>query len=142
MVGSSPGFDRRSRSHRCGFTLVELMLAMALLGLFFAVFTPLLLGVARERREAVREQVAWQHAQNLLEDVTHRPWEELTAAVVPPPGDDPPLTGYRQQITVTEVPGPPRCKRVTVTVTWTPRPLVDRTLTLSGWVWPPAETQP
>lgn len=140
MSHSLPLLDRVTR--RSGFTLVELMLAMSLLGIFFAVLTPLLLGVARERREAVHEQLVWQHTQNLLEEVTHRPWNEVTPATEPPTTDEPKLPGYRQRLTVTEVSGPPRCKRVTLTVTWTTRPGVDRTLTLSGWMWPPAEVQP
>lgn len=132
---------------RRGFTLVELMLALSLLGIFFAVFTPLLLGVARERREAVREQVAWQQAQNLLEELTHRPWNDVTAAAALPEltaAEMAYLPAYQQRLVVTEIPGPPLCKRVTVSVSWKMRSdaATERVLSLSGWVWPDQESRP
>ncbi len=140
-------FQSVASPRRGGFTLVELMLALSLLGLFFAVFTPLLMSVARERRESAREQVAWQQAQNLLEELTHRPWNDVTSTAELPPlttAEMAFLPGYQQQLVVTEIPGPPQCKRVTVSVSWKIRSdaATARVLTLSGWVWPDQESRP
>lgn len=150
MLRSSPVAQQSlngAKHRRRGFTLVELMLAMSLLGIFFAVFTPLLLGVARERRESAREQVAWQQAQNLLEEFTHRPWNDVTSTTELPPltaAERAYLPGYQHQLVVTEIPGPPLCKRVTVSVSWKMRSdaATERVLTLSGWVWPDQEPRP
>lgn len=137
---------RRSSRDRTAFTLIEMMLAMMLLGVLFSVFVPMLLTIAHERRDAVREQVALQHAANILEDVTLRSWDELQPSVTGPelPADQQPLLpNFEQTVTVAAVDGTPSTKRITVAVSWKHRS-GQRTLPLMlhGWVTASQEKQP
>ncbi len=142
------GSDRHRRSphDRTAFTLIEMMLAMMLLGILFSVFVPMLLTVAHQRRDTVREQVALQHAGNLLEEITLRPWDQLkeplTGAELPA-DQQPLLPNFEQAITVADVDGTPSTRRVTVTVSWKHRSgQRTRPLMLHGWVAAPQEKQP
>lgn len=134
---------RRSPPVRTAFTLFELMLAITLLGVIFSVFVPMLLTIAHERRDAVREQVALQHAANVLEAVTLQPWSELRN---PLQGPELPVEQRRlfvdleQAVSVAEGEGQPASKRVTVSLTWKHRS-GQRTapLLLHGWVTAPQE---
>lgn len=137
--------DRRSPHSRAAFTLFELMLAMMLMGVIFSVFVPMLLTIAHVRRDAAREQVALQHAANVLEAVTLRPWAELQA-----PLTGPELSTEQQQmfdeleqtVSISEVEGTPASKRVTVSLTWKHRSGQRTTpLMLHGWVTAPQEPQ-
>ncbi len=122
------------------------MLSVMLLGVIFSVFVPMLLTIAHERRDSVREQVALQHASNVLEAVTLSPWEELKS----------PLTGtelpaeqqrlfvdFEQTVSVSELAGPPVSKRITVTLLWKHRSgQKTAPLTLHAWVFSPQEPKP
>lgn len=66
---------------RRGFSLIELIGALAILAVVFAIVLPTLLIVARERQAAEQRQFALQHASNLLEEPVTRNWNEL------PPGE-------------------------------------------------------
>ncbi|HET6425619.1 MAG TPA: type II secretion system protein [Planctomycetaceae bacterium] len=139
--------DHHHRPHRrTAFTLFELMLAMMLLGVIFSVFVPMLLTIAHERRDASREQIALQHAANVLEVVTLRPWTELQDPLMGPelsPAMQRVFVDFEQTISVAEVEGTPASKRITVSLTWEHRS-GQRTspLTLHGWVTAPQEPQP
>ncbi len=137
---------RRSLPHRTAFTLIEMMLAMMLLGVLFSVFVPMLLTIAHERRDAVREQVALQHAANVLEDVTLRPWAQFQERLTGPELSadlQPLLPDFQQTVAAADVEGTPTTKRITVTVSWKHRS-GQRTqpLMLHGWVTAPQEPQP
>lgn len=123
-----------------------MMLALMLLGVLFSVFVPMLLTISHERRDAVREQVALQHAANVLEEVTLRPWAELTETISGPelPVEQQPLLpNFEQTVTATEVDGTPATKRITVAVSWKHRSgHQTHPLTLHGWVTAPQEKQP
>lgn len=142
------GIDRhrRSRTSRTAFTLIEMLLALMLLGVLFSVFVPLLLTVAHERRDAVREQVALQHAANVLEEVTLRTWEALQEPLTGPelPADQQPLLpNFEQTVTADTMEGTPTTRRITVKVSWKHRS-GQRTqpLLLHGWVTAPQEPKP
>lgn len=131
---------------RSAFTLIEMLLALALLGVFFSVFTALLLAVAHERRDAVRELVALQHAANVLEDLTTRPWSSLDDAQDGPslPAEHRPLLPeFEQQVRIEPAAGQPLARQITVTVSWRQRS-GERTgaLEMHGWAFAPAESQP
>jgi hypothetical protein len=122
------------------------MLAIMLLGVIFSVFVPMLLTIAHERRDAVREQVALQHVANVLEAVTLLPWDELKEPLTGPelPSDQRRLfVDLEQTLSVAEVEGTPTSKRVTVSLVWKHRS-GQRTapLTLHGWVSAPQEPKP
>lgn len=137
---------RRSLPARTAFTLIEMMLAMALLGVLFSVFVPMLLTIAHERRDAVREQVALQHAANVLEEATLKPWDQLKEPLTGPElaaEQQPLLPDFEQAVTVADVDGTPTTRRITVAVSWKHRS-GQRTLPLllHGWVAAPQENQP
>jgi hypothetical protein len=121
------------------------MLAMMLLGVIFSVFVPMLLTIAHERRDATREQIALQHAANVLEAVTLRPWAELQEPVTGPELSAEQLRIFdelKQSVSISDVEGTPASKRVTVSLTWKHRS-GQRTapLMLHGWVTAPQEPQ-
>jgi prepilin-type N-terminal cleavage/methylation domain-containing protein len=127
---------RHPRPNRRGFTLLELMLALMLLGLFAALLAPLLLASARERRTAVQEQLALQLAANQLERSTQADWSELDqyamATAVPVPENIARwLPGVERTVQATAT-GDGR--RIVVTVTWDQRPGVPhKPVVLEGW---------
>ncbi len=71
---------------RAGFTLLELIVALLLLGAASAVLLPVLVTVSAQRRAAEQRQYALILAENLLDDLVARPWDDITqdssAAVV------------------------------------------------------------
>lgn len=118
---------------------------MMLLGVIFSVFVPMLLTIAHERRDAARTQIALQHAANVLEAVTLRPWAELQEPLSGPElstDQQRVFEELQQTISVMEVEGTPASKRVTVTLSWKHRS-GQRTapLMLHGWVTAPQEPQ-
>ena len=69
--------SREARSHT-GFTLVELIVAMILLGAVMTTVVPLLGWVNVQRRAADARLFAVQETANILERFTIREWEKLT----------------------------------------------------------------
>jgi type II secretory pathway pseudopilin PulG len=116
---------------------MELGLALALLAVFFGVFVPVLAGITRERRLAAQEQVALQHAANLLDELSQQPADELarSAAVERP---TPPellkqLPGVEQTIQ-TALEETADAVRITVSVRWqTGKDTWSRPMVLSAW---------
>jgi prepilin-type N-terminal cleavage/methylation domain-containing protein len=118
-----------------GFTLLELMLALALLGLFAALLSPLLIASARERRTAIQEQLALQLASNQLERLTLQPAEPgETAVPIDVPADTARwLPGVEQTVTTTAA---DNGRRIVVTITWDQRPGVrHKPVMLEGWAF-------
>lgn len=118
---------------------------MMMLAVLCSVFVPMLLSVAHERREALRDQIARQHAANVLEVVTLRPWAELQeplTGIELAPDQRRLFTDLEQSLTVTEIEGSPATKRITVSLTWKHRS-GQRTapLMLHGWVTAPPESK-
>ena len=67
---------------RRGFTMLELMITMILLGAVIVTVTPLLRWAAVQYREADRRGVALQEIQNVLERLSARSYESLTPETV------------------------------------------------------------
>ncbi|MDZ4685435.1 MAG: prepilin-type N-terminal cleavage/methylation domain-containing protein [Planctomycetaceae bacterium] len=128
--------EPRPRHRERGFTLLELMLALALLGLFAALLTPLLMASARERRTALQEQLALQLAANQLEQLTLASPDQLkqyaTAQTVPVTDDVSRwLPDVKQTVaTIATDQG----VHITVSLTWQHRAgVMHRPVVLEGW---------
>ena len=144
IVRTCPDYHRVLH-RRAAVTLFEIMLTMMLLAVLCSVFVPMLLTVAHECRDAMRDQIARQHAANVLEVVTLRPWNELQEPLVGielAPEQQSLFTELEQSLSVTNVEGTPAVKRITVSLTWKHRS-GQRTapLMLHGWVTAPQESK-
>jgi prepilin-type N-terminal cleavage/methylation domain-containing protein len=131
MLSADPHHRVHSRRH--GFTLLELMLALTLLGLFAALLSPLLMASARERRTAMQEQLALQLATNQLERLTLQPPEPSeTAQALDVPADVARwLPGVEMTATTTAA---DNGQRIVVSLTWNQRTGVQhKPVTLEGW---------
>lgn len=71
---------RRPGSRRTGFTLIELIGTMVLLGAAMALTLPLLRTVNLQRRAADRRLIAVQESANLMERFSAREWNDVTQA--------------------------------------------------------------
>ncbi len=65
--------------YRSGFTITEILIAGLLLGTVTVTVIPLIQVVAGERSAAQRRQFAIEEVENILEELTLRDWEEVTA---------------------------------------------------------------
>jgi type II secretory pathway pseudopilin PulG len=135
------------RSQHCGrrgFTIVELISTLILLGVVFTVSISVLAAVARERRSTEQRQYALQHAANLLEHATARGWsalpsgpQELASASADLQTLLPELD---QRLEVTEADD--HAKRLTVSVRWKNRHgQFVSPIQLTAWVYPIGEPQ-
>ena len=126
-------YHHRDRTQPSGFTLLELMLSLALLGLFAALLVPLLMASARERRTALQEQLALQLAANQLEALTLTPPTPAANPIPIPVSDELArwLPGVEQTVTTT---AHEDGQRIAVAITWQQRPGVPhKPVVLEGW---------
>lgn len=131
--------DRRRR--RGGFTLIELAMALLLLGVAMGVTMKVLSGVGRDRRAADRRQWALQEVANVMERVGAEPFERVTAeralAIAGELKADRVLPEASWEIAVTDdrdspVPG----RRVSVRLRWKDRSGGwDSPVRLTSWVY-------
>lgn len=73
--------DSRNNSttpHRTGFTLLELVTAMVLIGVLMATIAPLLAWTGAVRISTGHRELALHEAANLLERLTTREWDRIT----------------------------------------------------------------
>jgi prepilin-type N-terminal cleavage/methylation domain-containing protein len=70
---------RRRASRRRGFTLIELMVTLVIIAIAISLTVEVIGWVAAERRSLDRRHCALQEAVNLMERLTARPFEQLTA---------------------------------------------------------------
>ncbi|MBU4273499.1 MAG: hypothetical protein KKA28_16690 [Planctomycetes bacterium] len=108
-------------------TILELVVAGALLGTLLVVCLKMIGAVADWRRESDRRQLALFEAANLMERVADRPWDELTpeavAAVRLPDNIRERLPGAELKIEVSDSPPErkPPSKRIAVSIRWRDR---------------------
>jgi type II secretory pathway pseudopilin PulG len=111
----------RRRAAR-GFTLLECVVAAAMLIVVMALAAQLYAWDARERREVWRRQVAQQEAANLMEQLTARPLSDLTAEsleVLRMSAESSTwLPNGALQVTATEVTAPAAGRRIELQITW------------------------
>ena len=113
--------------NRRGMTILELVIAGALLGTLLIVSLKMIGAVGDWRREADRRQLALFEVANLMERVAARPWSELT----PEADDDVRLSdnirqrlpGAELKIEVSDSPPErkPTSKRIAVSIRWRDR---------------------
>ena len=145
QVTPLPAVPVRSRSsrqppHRTGGLLVEMLVALILLGLLFATGVPSIAWVIRRQQALTRRQVALVEASNLLDTLTSRRWTDL------PPGEVADV-----QMTLQAVEDLPEvnvsafvedetntpARRITIRIDWRDGPQVrNRPVQLTGWVYP------
>ena len=68
----------RTSRHRCGMSLVEVIVSGILLGTVMTIAVPTLSWVVRERRAADQRQQAMFAVENVLERFSARQWDEIT----------------------------------------------------------------
>lgn len=117
-----PARRRAVAATRRGYTLIELTIASLLLGTAMGLIAPALIWIARERRAADRRQEALQEVQNVLERLTARPWETVTADLAGETQLDERLRDQlpeaKLSVEVAEVPDDAEAKRVSVELRW------------------------
>jgi hypothetical protein len=118
-----------------------LVAALVLLGVAFSLSVSMLASVALERRSAEQQQVALQHAANLLERTAARSWADLPAgrlALADPPANlTSVLPELEQRVEVTETKQDHEAKRVTVTLSWRNRAgQIVSPVQLTTWIYP------
>ena len=132
------------RRARGGFTIAELIIAMMLLGTATAVMLPLMVSVSAQRRAAEHRQLALIAAENLLDEILARPWNEITEQTLSklPATDAASLPGLQRRIAVAERPED-AARQITVELHWRNR-AGDFTapLRLSAWKFAPLEVTP
>jgi prepilin-type N-terminal cleavage/methylation domain-containing protein len=117
---STRGLANRSRV--AGFTLIELMVAMMMLGSLMVTLVPLLSWVNAQRRAAAARQVAVHAAINVLEHFSARSWNDVTQdaadAVTLSVDSAALLREPRLKVTVQLVEKQPISKRIAVELRW------------------------
>jgi prepilin-type N-terminal cleavage/methylation domain-containing protein len=105
---------------RRGMTLIELVVAAALLATVLVVCLQLLAATALQRRAANQRQLALQEVENTIERLTAKPWNELTpqTTVQLPAAVRSRLPGAELKVEVATAPAEPSAKRIAVSLRW------------------------
>ena len=127
---------------RGAFTVTELLVALALLSTAIGLSSMLMTRMLTARAVSQAKMRAWSAAENVMEEVSSRPWEALPAgrlelpqaaaevAAVVPDG--------ALEVQVVEVAAPVPSRRIDVTVQGTlPSGFLAPLVRLSTWVFPP-----
>ncbi len=105
---------------RSGLLIVEMIVSLILLGAVVAIVVPTLGWMSRQNRLSVQRQEAVQGLQNLMEDLTARPYAELTPAsakkIELPAALREQLPGAELQVEITNA--PPNAKRIRLRLSW------------------------
>jgi type II secretory pathway pseudopilin PulG len=111
---------------RAGFSLLELFVAAIVFGVVLTTFLPLMTSVGSQQRMNDQRLLALREANNLLEELSRKKWNELTAAELAkislPDDVKSRLPQAALKIDVRESDEPPKSKRVGVKLSWSPRP--------------------
>ena len=110
---------------RRGMTLLELVVAGALLGTILVVCLQLLAATAEQRRAAEQRQLAVLDVENAMERLAARPWDELTPQAVAAGqlsfSVRSRLPGAELKVEVTAPSAEPLAKRIAVSLRWQDR---------------------
>jgi prepilin-type N-terminal cleavage/methylation domain-containing protein len=111
---------------RRAFTIVEILVALLLLGTLTAVCLQFFAGVIAQRREQSAELSAAEEAANIMERLAAVAWDDLPKQS----GEQFSLSAQlkkvlpegRVEVKVNDVTGPPPARRIAATVFWRPQP--------------------
>lgn len=127
---------------RRGFTLLELMATVILLGTVLLTLAPVLRWAALQRRDADHRQAGLLEVQNALERLTALPYESITAEAAADvrlsDSTRSLLREPRLTISVTETDDEPAGKRVSAELRWQDRAGNDAApVRLTTWIFEP-----
>jgi Tfp pilus assembly protein PilV len=123
---------------RRGFTLLEVATAGILLVVMLMICLAFFQAMATQRRAIHHHRVAVQEANNVMERICSRPWEELTPENVSALSLDEQteqlLPGSKLTVEISQSEDEPAGKRITVVIQWPTGPeLPDRSVRLVAW---------
>lgn len=146
VIGGPERVRRSKHVCRRGFTIVELISTLILLGVVFAVSISLLSAVGRERRSTEQRQYALQHVANLLEHATAQGWSKLQEGpqeLGPASADLQALLPELDQQLVVAKATDANAKRLIASIRWKNRHgQFVSPIQLTTWVYPIEESQP
>ncbi len=115
----------RVSHNRAGFSLLEMFVAVVVFGTVLMTFLPLMQSVGKQQRMTDQRLLALREANNMLEELSRRKWNDLTAdelaKLTLPEEVKSRLPQAALQIDVSESAEQPPSKRVAVKLSWTPR---------------------
>jgi len=125
-------------SRRHGLTLLELTVAMVILGALMSLCLKWVVATGGQQREAEWREAALREAANAMERLAAQSWEELSAEraakVALSEEARQALPGGSLAVQVTQPAGEPESKEIAVTVRWRPRPETpEAQVRLVGW---------
>jgi prepilin-type N-terminal cleavage/methylation domain-containing protein len=133
--------------NRRGLSLIELTVALIILGVALVAVAQTVTMAARLRREIHRRRVATQEAANALERLVALPWRQLDEPALDdlelsPTGEEV-LPDGKLSAEVENVAGPPVGRRIRVAVTWkNAAGETDGAVRLVGWSFHDREAKP
>lgn len=130
-----------ARARRRAFTLVEITISSLVLSIAMVLTLHVLAWVAAERRAVERRECAVQEVANLMERLTARPWDELTAQrlaqVTLSQAARSALPGAELTASVDDLSKPVVSRRLTFRLRWRNRAGgFERPVRLSAWTYP------
>lgn len=139
FLDCSPSAAAGSGSRR-GLMVLEVMLASLLLAAALVVLVPLLSTIGRTRLSAEKRIIGLAAAENVLEQVASRPWNELTAEAAAAVSLDQAVAAELPAavlaVSVADAPGELPAKRIVITLSWRDvqgQPAAP--IRLTGWVY-------
>lgn len=123
---------------RAGFTLLEMFVSVVVFGTALLTFLPMIKSVGNQQRFTEQRLLALREAENLLEQLAPRLWNELTKETLASQTLSDEAKSRLPQPTlkldVTEPDEPKDSKRVTVHLSWLPRSgQAAQSIQLSAW---------
>lgn len=138
----------RIRSGRRGFSLAEVLISCLLFGTIASMVVPLVSWLGAERHRLDEQQWVQAELDNLLEELTLRPWNQLTpeelARTELSSRAKERLAEAELTVTVEERPagdGLPAARRLQAVVSWTPRISEPRKVQLTAFVYQPRDRE-
>ena len=131
---------------RTGVTIIETVVAVALLSVFLVSSARVMATFSAQQRTARRHALALQSANNLLEELSNQSWQSLTPEATADWAANASkiegLPGAVLSATVVEEPEPVAAKRVSVSLAWTiPGGRPAAPIRLTAWVYRPAQVE-
>lgn len=135
----------RSSPRPGGFTLLEMLVALIMLGALTAILVPVIAAAHRQRQEVTRHQIVLAWLDDCCEQAADVPWDEFTSErlrqILEPGGDDPDLEGLTTGVVVDEIAEPVPARVAKFSARWSKgseRPSEEIRLS----VWRPRQETP